>query len=71
MFNYMQWRDSTNKSPTKLNAAEIKFDKVIFLRMGKITRTKTLPSDFKVTTPKNPLINNKVITSKRNLTNYP
>ena len=67
----MQWRDSTNKSPTKLNTAEIKFDRIICLRMGKFTRTKTPPSDFKVTTLENPLINNQAITSKMNLTNYP
>ena len=67
----MQWRDSTNKSPTKLNAAEIKFNRMICLRMGKVTRTKTPPSDFKLTTLKNPLINNQAITVKMNLTNYP
>ena len=67
----MQWCGSTNKSPTKLNAVKIKFDMVICLRMGKTTKIKTPPSDFKVTTPKNPLINNQEITSKRNLTNYP
>ena len=71
MFNYMQWRDSTNKSPTELNTAEIKFDRMICLRMEKVTRTKTPPSDFKVTTLENPLINNQAITSKMNLTNYP
>ena len=52
----MQWRGSTNKSPTKLNVVEIKFDTVICLRMGKITKTKTPPGDFKVITPKNPLL---------------
>ena len=67
----MQWRGSTNKSLTKLNAAEIKFDTVICLQIGKTTKGKTPPSDFKVTTPKNPLINNQAITSKRNLINYP
>ena len=69
----MQWRGhgSTNKSPTKINAAKIKFDMVICLRMGKTTKAKTLPGDFKVITPKNLLINNQAITSKRNLTNYP
>ena len=61
----MQWHGSTNKSPTKLNATEIKFDTVICLQMGKTNKTKTLPGDFKVTTPKNPLINNQAITSKR------
>ena len=39
--------------------------------MGKTTKAKTPPGDFKVTTPKNSLINNQAITSKRNLTNYP
>ena len=67
----MQWRGSTNKLPTKLNVAEIKFDTVISLWMGKTTKAKTPPGDFKVTTPKNPLISNQTIKSKRNLTNYP
>ena len=67
----MQWRGSTNKSPTKLNTVEIKFDTVIYLRMEKTIKAKTSPGDFKVTTSKNPLINNQVITIKRNLTNYP
>ena len=67
----MQWCGSTNKSPTKLNAVEIKFDTVIGLRMGKTTKAKIPPGDFKVTTLKNLLINNQAITSKRNLTNYP
>ena len=67
----MQWNGSTNKSPTKLNAAEIKFDTVICLRMGKTTKAKTSLGDFKVIIFKNPLINNQTITSKRNFTNYP
>ena len=50
----MQRRGSTNKSPTKLNAAEINM--VICLWMGKTTREKTALGDFKVTTPKNPLL---------------
>ena len=50
---------------------EIKFDTVIGLRMGKTTKAKIPPGDFKVTTLKNLLINNQAITSKRNLTNYP
>ena len=37
----------------------------------KLTRKKTLFDDFKVTTPKNPLINNQKVTSIRNLINYP
>ena len=39
--------------------------------MRKTTKEKTLSGDFKVTNPKNPLINNQAITSKRNITNYP
>ena len=60
----MQWHGSTNKSPTKLNATEIKFNTVICLQMKRTTKAKTPPSDFKVTTPKNPLINNQVIQVK-------
>ena len=52
----MQWRGNINKSLTKLNAAEIKFDTMICLRMEKITQAKTPPGDFKVPTPKNPLL---------------
>ena len=37
----MQWCGSTNKSSTKLNAAEIKFNMVLCLRMGKTTKAKT------------------------------
>ena len=39
--------------------------------MGKISQDKNPTNDFKVTTPKNPLINNQAVTSIRNLTNYP
>ena len=46
-----------------LNAAKNKFDTVICWQMGKIPQ-----GDFKVTTLKNPLINNHAVTSKRNLT---
>ena len=48
----MQWHGSTNKSPTKLNAAKIKFDTIICLQMGKTTKAKNPSSDFKVTTLK-------------------
>ena len=42
---------------------------MICWQMGKTSRrAKTLPGDFKVTTPKNPLINNQVVTSIKNLT---
>ena len=41
---------------------------MICWQIGKTSRkAKPLPSDFKATTPKNPLINNQVITSIRNL----
>ena len=50
---------------------KIKFDMVICLRMRKTTKEKTSSGDFKVTTPKNSLINNQAITSKKNLNNYP
>ena len=52
----MQWRGSTNKSPIILNAAENKFDTGNFFMNGENHRGKTPPSDFKVTTPKNPLL---------------
>ena len=42
---------------------------MICWQMGKTFRkTKIPPSEFKVTTPKNPLINNQAVTSMRNLT---
>ena len=34
--------------------------------MGKTYTAKTLPGDFKVTTPKNPLLSKQAVTSKRN-----
>ena len=55
---------SINKSPTKFNAAENKIDKVICLRMGKTSKAKTQPGDFKVTTLENPLLSQQAITSK-------
>ena len=47
---------------------EIKFDTVIGLGMGKTTKAKIPPGDFKVTTLKNLLINNQANISMRNLT---
>ena len=42
---------------------------VIYLQMGKTSRkAKTPPSDFKITTPKNPQINNQAVISIRNIT---
>ena len=59
-FNY------TKKSPTKLNAAKNKFDTGDLFMNGKNHRDKTPLSEFKVTTPENPLISKQVVTSKRN-----
>ena len=36
---------------------------VICLQMGKTYTTKTPPGDFKVTTPKNPLLSKQAVTS--------
>ena len=38
--------------------------------MGKTNTAKTLPGDFKVTTPENPLLSKQVITSKAILVPY-
>ena len=45
-------------------AVENKVDTVICLRMGKTSKEKTLPSDFKVTTLENPLLSKQAVTSK-------
>ena len=63
----MQQRGSTNKSPTKLNAAENKFDAGDLFTNGKNYQGKNLPGEFKVTTLKNPLLLKQAVTSKRNL----
>ena len=52
----MQWRGSTNKSPTKLNVVEIKFDTGDLFTNGENHRDKTPPGESKVTTPENPLL---------------
>ena len=41
-----------------------KFDTVICLRMGKISKIKTPPGEFKVTTPENLLLSKQEVTSK-------
>ena len=41
-----------------------KFDTVICLRMGKTSKVKTPPGEFKVTTPENPLSSKQTVTSK-------
>ena len=47
-----------------LYTAENKVDMVIYLQMGKTYTTKTLPGEFKVTTPDNPLLSQQTVTSK-------
>ena len=56
---------STNKSPIKLNVVENKLTRVICFRMGKTYTGKTPSGDFKITTPKNSLLSQQTVTSKR------
>ena len=44
---------------------------MICWQMGKTSKAKTLPGDFKINTLKNPLINNQIVTNIKNPTNYP
>ena len=55
------------KSPTKFNAMENKFDTSDLFTNRKNHQGKTLPGEFKVTTPKNPPLSKQAVTSKRNL----
>ena len=43
---------------------EIEFDMVICLWMGKTSKAKTPPGEFKVTTPENSLLSKQAVTSK-------
>ena len=43
---------------------------MIYLRIGKTFKVKTPPSDFKVTTPENPLLSQQAATSKGILVLY-
>ena len=63
-------RGSTNKLPTKLNAAENKFDTGDLFMNEENHRGKTPPSEFKVTTPENQLLSKQAVTSKRILVFY-
>ena len=63
----MQYRGSTNKSSTKLNAAENKFDRGDLFTNGENHQGKIPLGEFKVTTPDNPLLSKQAVTSKRNL----
>ena len=55
---------SINKSPTKLKATENKVHMVICLRMGKTSKEKIPPGEFKVTTLENPLLSQQAVISK-------
>ena len=46
---------------------ENKFDISDFFMNGESHRGKTPSGEFKVTTPKNPLLSKQMVTSKRNL----
>ena len=59
-------RDSTNKSPIKLNAVENKYDMSYLFTNGENHWDKTPPDEFKVTTLKNPLLSKQAVTSKMN-----
>ena len=61
---------STNKSPIKPNATENKFDTSDLFTNGENHRSKTPLGEFKVTTPKNPLLSKQVVTSKGNSIPY-
>ena len=60
----MQTSGSTNKLPIKLSMQRKINNMVICLRIGKTYTVKTLPGDFKVTTPEIPLSSQQVVTSK-------
>ena len=62
----MQQRGNTNKSPTKLNATENKFDTGDSFMNGENHRGKTVLDEFKVTTLENPLLLKQSVTSKKN-----
>ena len=62
----MQYHSSTNKSPTKLNVVENKFDTGDLFTNRENHRGKTARGEFKVTTPENPLLSKQAVTSKRN-----
>ena len=61
----MKMHGSTNKSPIKLSMQQKINNMMICLRMGKTNTAKTPPGDFKVSTPKIPLLSQQAVTSKR------
>ena len=62
----MQQCGNTNKSPTKLNAVENKFDMGDLFTNWENHQDKTPQGEFKVTTLENPLLSKQAVTSKRN-----
>ena len=59
----MQICGSASKSPINNKRSGKKIDMIICLQMGKTYMVKTPLSDFKVTTPKNSLLSQQVVTS--------
>jgi len=59
-------KDVANKSQTKLNAAENKFDTGDLFTNEENHWGKIPPSEFKVTTLENPQLSKQALTSKRN-----
>ena len=57
---------NTNKSPTKLNTIENKFNTGDLFTNEENHRGKTPPGEFKVITPENPLLSKQVVISKMN-----
>ena len=49
---------------------KLNLTQVICLRIGKISKAKTSPGEFKVTTPENPLLSKQTVTSKGILVPY-
>ena len=72
MINYVKLHvnhGGINKSPNKLSAAKIKLTRwFVNEREKPLTREKPPTKWFQITTPKNPLIKNQMVTSIRNLT---
>ena len=64
----MQWRGSTNKSLTKLNATKNKFDTVICLRMGKTSEAKPHRVNLRSPLPRIHYYQSQAVASIRNLT---
>ena len=64
----MQQHDSTNKSLTKLNIAENKFDTGDLFMNGENNQGKTLPGEFKSPLPRIHYYLSQAVTSIRNLT---